>query len=84
MRTIRAEHKQILDLRSNLGALQELVYLLVRHLLSELRQDVSELSRADEAVPLLVEHLETTDELLCWGAAPSMRHDRAAAWNERR
>ena len=62
---MRVEHKRILDLRSNLGALQELVYLLVRHLLSELRQDISQLAGTNESVSFLVKHLESTDELLC-------------------
>ena len=65
MRTMRAEHKQILDLRSNLGALQELVYLLVRHLLSQLGEHVTQFTRTNEAVSLLVENLEASDELLC-------------------
>ena len=65
MRTMRAEYKQILDLRSNLGALQELVYLLVRHLLSQLGEHVTQFTRTNEAVSLLVEYLKTSNELLC-------------------
>ena len=50
--------------RSDLDTLQQLVYLLIRHLLSQLREHVSELSSADEAVALFIEHLESTDEFL--------------------
>lgn len=46
-------------------ALEELVDLLVRHLLAELGKDVAELAGADHAVASLVEHLEALDELLC-------------------
>jgi hypothetical protein len=46
-------------------ALEELVDLLVRHLLAELGEDVAELAGADHAVAGLVEHLEALDELLC-------------------
>ena len=62
---MRVEHQRILDLRSNLGALQELVYLLVRHLLSQLGEHVTQFTRTNEAVSLLVKYLETSNELLC-------------------
>ena len=52
------------NIRSDLRALQKLVHLLVRHLLTELREHVPQLAGTDEAVTLLVEYLETTDELL--------------------
>jgi hypothetical protein len=44
--------------------LQQLVHLGVRHLLPQLRQDVAQFARADEAVARLVEYLEALDELL--------------------
>ena len=45
-------------------SLQQLIHLLVRHLLSELSQDVSQLASTDKAVPDLVKHLEPLDELV--------------------
>lgn len=45
--------------------LQQLIDLLIRHLLPQLRQDVSQLSGANKAVPGLVEDLEAFDELVC-------------------
>lgn len=50
--------------RANLDTLQELINLLVRHLLAQLCQNVSQLSSTDESIVLLVEHLETADEFL--------------------
>ena len=52
----------------NRESLEELVDLLVGHLLAELRQDVAELSGTDESVSGLVEHLEALDELVWWSA----------------
>lgn len=52
------------NLRADLYTLHQLVNLLIRHLLSELRKNVSQLSCADETVALLIEDLEATDELL--------------------
>ena len=55
--------------RADLHALEQLVDLLVAHLLAQLRQHVAQLARADEPVALLVEHLEPADELLCAASA---------------
>ena len=52
------------DVRSDLNALEQLINLLVRHLLAELGEDISQLSGTDITVPFLVENLETTDKLL--------------------
>ena len=43
----------------------------------------SAVASADEAVPLLVEHLEAPDELLCRRTA-FMYHARVAVWRTRR
>lgn len=52
------------DVRSDLNALEQLINLLVRHLLAELGEDISQLSSTDITVSFLVENLETTDKLL--------------------
>ena len=52
------------DVRSDLNTLEQLINLLVRHLLTELGENISQLSSADIAVPFLIEDLETTDKLL--------------------
>ena len=52
------------DVRSDLNALEQLINLLVRHLLAELGEDISQLSGTDITVSFLVENLETTDKLL--------------------
>ena len=44
--------------------LEELIDLVIGHLLPELREDVSQLSGSDEPVAGLVKHLETFDELV--------------------
>ena len=49
---------------SNLCSLEQFVHLLVRHLLPELSEHISELPGTDEPVSLLVEHLEPPNELL--------------------
>lgn len=51
--------------RGDLDSLQQLIHLGIRQLLSQAREDVTQLSHSNEAVALLVEHLEATDELLC-------------------
>ena len=59
-------HTRVVDLsRARVDRLEQLVDLLVRHLLAQLREHVPQLTGADEPVALLVEHLEATDELLC-------------------
>lgn len=52
------------DVRSDLNALEQLVNLLVRHLLAELGEDISQLSSTDIAVSFFIKDLETTDKLL--------------------
>jgi len=39
--------------------LQQLVHLIITHLLTQVREDIPELSHADEAREILVEYLET-------------------------
>jgi hypothetical protein len=53
------------DVRANLDPLEQLIHLLVGHLFSQLREHVPQLSGANETVSLLVENLESPDELLC-------------------
>ena len=53
------------DVRSNLNTLEQLVNLLVRHFLTELGEDVSQLSSANVTISFLIKDLEPTDELLC-------------------
>lgn len=43
---------------TSIHSLEQLIDLLVAHLLAQVRQDVAELAHADEARELLVEHLE--------------------------
>lgn len=57
------------NLPVNLDTLEQLVDLIVAQLLSQAGQDISQLSSADKAIALLVEHLEAADELFwcsCW------------------
>lgn len=51
--------------RANLHTLHQLINFLFRHLLAQLCEDVSQLSSADEAIALLVKHLEATNKFLC-------------------
>ncbi len=57
--------KRLEDSRSDLNTLEQLVNLFVRHLLTELCEDVAKLSGTNEAISFLVEYLEATDEFLC-------------------
>lgn len=52
-------------IRANRDTFKQLVDFLIRHLLSQLCEHISELSGANVSVSLLVEHLESADELLC-------------------
>ena len=52
------------DVRSDLNALEQLVNLLVRHLFTELSEDISQLSSANVTVSFLIKDLETTDKFL--------------------
>lgn len=55
----------VVDLaRAGVDGLEELVDLVVRHLLAEVREDVLELADADEARHVLVEDLEAAAVLL--------------------
>lgn len=45
-------------------ALEQLVDLLLAHLLAQIRQNVLDLALANEPAAVLVEHLEATDVLL--------------------
>lgn len=49
---------------ARVDSLEQLVHLLIRHLLAQIRQDVLELADADEARHVLVEDLETAAVLL--------------------
>jgi hypothetical protein len=62
---VRVYHATDQDSRGDLDALQQLIDLGIRQLLSQAREDVAELSHSNEAVALLVEHLKATNELLC-------------------
>ena len=53
------------DARSDLNTLEQLIDLLVRHLLTELGEDVSQLPSANVTVSFFIKYLETADELLC-------------------
>ena len=60
--------------RAGVHSLEELVNLVVAHLLSEVCEDVTELANADEPCELLVEHLETAAVLFrLAGVAESTR-----------
>lgn len=52
------------DVRSDLNALEQFINLLVRHLLPELGENVSQLSSTNVTVSFLIKDLETADELL--------------------
>lgn len=55
------------DSRADLDTLQQLIHFLVRHLLSTLGENVSQLSSTNKPVSFLIEDLEPSDELLCRG-----------------
>jgi len=55
---------EVEDVRSDLDALEQLINLLIRHLLAKLGEDVSQLSSTNVTVSFLIEDLETTDKLL--------------------
>ena len=52
------------DLRSDLHTLEQFINLLVRHFLTKLGENVSQLSCANVAISFLIKDLETTDKLL--------------------
>ena len=52
------------DVRSDLNTFEQLINLLVRHLLTKLGENISQLSSADITVPFLIKDLESTDKLL--------------------
>lgn len=53
------------DSRSDLDTLEQFINFLVRHFLTKLGENVSQLSRANVAISFLIKDLETTDKLLC-------------------
>lgn len=51
----------VIDLsRARINRLEQLINLLIRHLLAQIGQDISQLAHANEARHILVEDLETT------------------------
>lgn len=50
--------------RTNLNAFQQFINFFVRHLFSQLGQNISEFTRTDEPVALFVKHLKPADEFL--------------------
>jgi mannose/cellobiose epimerase-like protein (N-acyl-D-glucosamine 2-epimerase family) len=50
--------------RAGVHRLQQLIHLIITHLLAQIRQDVAELSDSDEACEVLVEDLEAAAVLL--------------------
>ena len=52
------------DVRSDLNTFEQLINLLVCHLLTELGENISQLSSTDITVPFLIKDLESTDKLL--------------------
>ena len=54
----------MLNVRADLHAPEQLVYLFIRHFLAQLCEHVSKLASPDEPVPFLVEDLEPADELV--------------------
>jgi len=52
------------DARPDLNTFEQLINLLVRHLLTKLGENIPQLSSTDITVPFLIKDLETTDKLL--------------------
>lgn len=48
---------------ARIHSLQQLINFIIAHFLAQVRQDISELSHADETRQILVEHLETATVL---------------------
>ena len=65
------------DIRSDLNALEQLINLLVRHLLTELSENISQLSSTDITVSFLIEDLEPADKLLY---NPGLVNDGSLQW----
>lgn len=63
LRAVRTPVVNLIIARVN-RALEQLIHLLLAHLLSQIRQDVLDLAFANEARPVLVKHLEATDVFL--------------------
>lgn len=58
----------------HLYPLQQLIHLFIAQLLAQTRQHISQLSRANKPVPVLIKHLESTNELIgCTGRFESIR-----------
>ena len=58
------------NVRAYLHALEQLVDFFIRHLLAQLREDVTQLSGTDEPVAFLIKHLKPADKLLCSRISP--------------
>jgi hypothetical protein len=58
-------HTGIVDLSTpGVDGLEQLIHLIVRHLLAQVRQDIPQLANADETRHVLVEYLEAPAVLL--------------------
>jgi len=61
----RIAHTHIVDLAAaSIHSLQQLIHLLIAHLLAQICQDIPELPNTNEARQILVEHLESATVLL--------------------
>ena len=68
IRQNRPNQISIVDLsRTRINSLQQLIHLLITHLLPQIRQDVPQLPHADKAAHVLVEHLKPS-AVLFWFA----------------
>lgn len=56
--------------------LQQLINLFIRHLFSQLRQHVSQLTDTDPSTTFFIEYLETLDELVYSGKVQRAREER--------
>ena len=61
IRQNRPNQISVVDLaRTCIDSLQQLIHLLIAHLLPQIRQDVSQLAHSNKASQILVEDLETS------------------------
>ena len=51
--------------RANLHPFHQLIHFFICHLLPQLCKHIPQLSRTNEAIPLLIEYLKSTNEFLC-------------------
>ena len=68
------------DVRSDLNTFEQLINLLVRHLLTKLGENISQLSSADITVPFLIKDLESTDKLLYDPKTRADQQNLSAVW----